>query len=233
MQAVAGLTISRRRAIGMEARSFQTGFWAVRFAAIALALGFAPVAMAQANPPTSAGQPASTGAGVPVSVNPAAPSGVPQASQAAPVVPQAAGSQGATQSGQLTGVRPALTTSVWQQRGEQVTDVRFEGVVFSKDDTLLDQLTQKAGTKLDPEAVRADLRRLFASGRYRDISVRSEKTDGGIALVYAGVPRYYIGRVQIVGVEQRAAVVAAGVCDQARPGDGIHRGIWCRRRSMG
>src|SRR6185312_13370234 len=182
-----------------------------------LALMVAPVALAQGNPPTSASQPASTGATVPASVNPAVPGSVPQASQtapqashtvppasqtAAPVPPQApaAGSQGATQSGQLAGVRPALTTSVWEQRGEQVTDVRFEGVVFSQGDTLLDQLTQKAGTKLDPEAVRNDLRRLFASGRYRDISVRSEKTDGGIALVYAGVPRYYVGRVQITGV---------------------------------
>ena len=165
-----------------------------------MALALVPMTLAQGNPPISTSQPAPTGASVPVSVNPAAPSGVPQASQAAPVVPQAVGSQGATQSGQLAGVRPALTTSVWEQRGEQVTDVRFEGVVFSKDDTLLDQLTQKAGTKLDPEAVRADLRRLFASGRYRDISVRSEKTDGGIALVYAGVPRYYVGRVQISGV---------------------------------
>ena len=78
--------------------------------------------------------------------------------------------------------------------------MRFDGVVFSKGDALLDEMTQKAGTKLDPEAVRADLRRLFASGRYRDISVRSESADGGIALVYVGVPRYYVGRVQIVGV---------------------------------
>lgn len=201
----------------METRSIQTGLRAVRFVAAVLALMVAPVALAQGNPPTSASQPASTGATVPASVNPAVPGSVPQASQtapqashtvppasqtAAPVPPQApaAGSQGATQSGQLAGVRPALTTSVWEQRGEQVTDVRFEGVVFSQGDTLLDQLTQKAGTKLDPEAVRNDLRRLFASGRYRDISVRSEKTDGGIALVYAGVPRYYVGRVQITGV---------------------------------
>jgi len=191
-----------------------TGFLPVRLAAIVVALGLAQAGWAQGNPPTSASQPASTGANVPASVNPAVPGSVPQSSQtvapgatqqaplATPAVPQAttAGSQGATQSGQLAGARPALATSVWQQRGEQVTDVRFEGVVFSKDDTLLDQLAQKAGTKLDPEAVRADLRRLFASGRYRDISVRSEKTGGGIVLVYAGVPRYYVGWVHILGV---------------------------------
>ncbi len=121
---------------------------------------------------------------------------------AVPGVPEAAapGSKGATASGQLTGTRPALADTVWSQRGLKVTEIRFEGVTFSKEDTLPNELIQKVGTPLAPEAVRADLRRLFASGRYRDIAVRSAKTADGIALLYAGVPRYYIGRVEMVGV---------------------------------
>ncbi|MDQ2926485.1 MAG: BamA/TamA family outer membrane protein [Acidobacteriota bacterium] len=141
-----------------------------------LGFGLPMVVAAQANPPSVS-----------------TPQAVPQS--AAP------GSKGATESGQLLDVRPALATSVWAKRGEHVTEIRFEGVTFEKDDVLPGELTQKAGAALDPDKVRADLRRLFASGRYRDISVRSEAASGGIALVYAGVPRYYIGRVQIEGVK--------------------------------
>jgi len=107
---------------------------------------------------------------------------------------------------------------VWQQGGKRVTDIRFEGVTFSKDDALPSQLTQKPGTALDPEHVRADLRRLFASGRYRDISVRSEPTEGGIALVYAGVPRYYIGRVQIEGVASERLASLLEFATKLEPG---------------
>jgi outer membrane protein insertion porin family len=173
---------------------------------VAVAVLALPYAMlAQGNRPgTSTPQAGSSSDIVPSSVNPVAPTATPQASQnAVPGVPAAAvaGSQGATASGQLVDVRPALATSVWTQRGQHVTGIRFEGVVFPSEDTLPSQLTQKAGAELDPDAVRADLRRLFASGRYRDISVRSEKSERGIALVYAGVPRYYIGRVEISGVK--------------------------------
>ena len=61
---------------------------------------------------------------------------------------------------------------------------------------------QKAGQPLDPNKVRADLRRLFASGRYRNIGVSGETTGNGLTLIYAGVPRYYVGRVEIDGVVQ-------------------------------
>ena len=172
---------------------------AVAAAVIAVISIIWPVALtAQGNPPTTSGTQGGS-MSTPESVNPAAPIGTPQASQTAQQ-PAVAGSRGATDSGQLVDARPALSTSVWQQGGKRVTDIRFEGVTFSKDDALPSQLTQKPGEALDPEHVRADLRRLFASGRYRDISVHSEPTDGGIALVYAGVARYYIGRVQIEGV---------------------------------
>ena len=228
VQAVAGLTISRRRAIRLEARSFTTGFWPVRCAALLAAFALAHGMLAQGNPPTSTSQPASTGAGVPSSGNPATPGNLPQASQTtAPVASQvpAPGSLGATESGQLVDVRPALATTVWQERGKQVSDVRFDGVVFSKGDTLLDQLTQKAGTKLDPEAVRADLRRLFASGRYRDISAGAQRNDrwrhcAGVC----GSSAVLRGPGADCGGGQRAAVVAAGVCNQAGAWDGVHRG---------
>ena len=64
-----------------------------------------------------------------------------------------------------------LTTTVWDWKGLRVDKIVFEGVTFDATDTLPQELAQKAGTPLDPQEVRASLRRLFASGRYRDISV--------------------------------------------------------------
>ncbi|MBS1822503.1 MAG: BamA/TamA family outer membrane protein [Acidobacteria bacterium] len=95
---------------------------------------------------------------------------------------------------------PGLTASVWQWKGVRVERIEFEGVTFDKDDTLPSEMTQKAGEPFDPEKVRASTRRLFNSGRYRDITVRAVRSDGGMTLIFAGTPRYYVGRVTITGV---------------------------------
>ena len=65
-----------------------------------------------------------------------------------------------------------LSTSLWDWKGLRVDKISFEGVTFDAVDTLPKELPQKVDTPLDPQAVRASLRRLFASGRYKDISVR-------------------------------------------------------------
>jgi outer membrane protein assembly complex protein YaeT len=102
----------------------------------------------------------------------------------------------------VTNSLAALSTSIWTRRGTTVEAVRFEGVVFSANDAIVADLAQKVGQPLDPNKVRVDLRRLFASGRYRDISVSGEPTGNGITLIYSGIPRYYVGRVEISGVRQ-------------------------------
>ena len=102
----------------------------------------------------------------------------------------------------VTNTLPALATSIWEKAGVPVTAIRFDGVIFNQKDTILSDLTQKAGQPLDPEKVRADLRRLFASGRYRDIGVSGVMAGGSLTLVYAGTPRYYVGRVEVHGVNQ-------------------------------
>ncbi len=130
------------------------------------------------------------------SVNPAAPMAVPQASQEAnPATPTVRQSPPV-----VTNPLPALTPSLWDESGAKVSAIRFDGVRFDEQDPLLKQLSQHAGQPLDPEKVRADLFRLFSSGRYRDLSANLVKTEAGMQLIYAGVPRYYIGRVDIAGV---------------------------------
>ena len=90
---------------------------------------------------------------------------------------------------------------MWEWKGLRVDKIEFEGVTFDAADTLPKELPQKAGEPLDPEKVRASMRRLFASGRYRDIAVRGVRQGDAVTLIFAGVPQYYVGRVTIEGVK--------------------------------
>jgi outer membrane protein assembly complex protein YaeT len=96
---------------------------------------------------------------------------------------------------------PALPESVWSQAGKTVTAVRFEGVTFQAGNAIFAELQQKTGAPLDPAKVRADLRRLFATGLYRDIAVYGEPAGEALTLVFAGEPRFFVGRVTIEGVK--------------------------------
>ena len=133
-------------------------------------------------------------------VNPNAPEGTPQASTA-PAAQTPAGSDQSS-SAEVTNPLQPLPESIWSKAGVPVTGIQFEGVTFAPHDPIVTNLTQKTGEALDPQNVRSDIRRLYASGRYRDISVWGEKNGNGLTLIYAGVPRYYVGRVEIVGAQQ-------------------------------
>ncbi len=163
---------------------------------------------------TSTGQ---TGA-LPAAPNPSAPvtasPGVPQAATAATPGPDAGGQT----SDRIGPTMPALTGSLAEYKGAKVTAIRFEGVEFDKTDRLTGQLAQQAGTPLDPAKVQETTRRLFATGRYRNIGVRVVKEAGGVAVVFSGVARYYVGRVQIDGVQDSRLASLLEYGTQLNPG---------------
>jgi outer membrane protein insertion porin family len=119
-------------------------------------------------------------------------------------------------------IRPqedGLTTTIWSWKGLRVNKIEFEGVTFDATDTLPQELTQKVGEPLDPQKVRESTRRLFASGRYRDISVRGVKQgDGGVTLIFAGIARYYVGRVTIMGVKSERLTSLLEFATKLSPG---------------
>jgi outer membrane protein insertion porin family len=113
---------------------------------------------------------------------------------------------------------PAPMTTLWQWKGRYISKIEFEGVTFDKTDKLPDELAQKAGEALDPDKVRESTRRLFASGRYRDISVRGIRQSNGITLIFTGAPRYYVGRVTIDGVKSERLVSLLEFAAKLSPG---------------
>jgi outer membrane protein insertion porin family len=113
------------------------------------------------------------------------------------------GSPAAAQAQAQTQAKPeaAAAPSLAQWKGLRVDKIEFEGVVFDSTDTLPQQLPLRAGQPLDPAKVADSLRRLFASGRYRDIRVDGERDASGVTLIFSGTPRYFVGRVAIEGVK--------------------------------
>jgi outer membrane protein insertion porin family len=133
---------------------------------------------------------------------------------AAPSESGAAGVQAQAGAGNEAG----LTTSVWDWKGLHVAAIEFEGVTFDKTDTLPQDLAQKVDTPLDPEQVRSSLRRLFASGRYRDVSVRGVRQGDEVTLIFAGMARYYVGRVTIDGVKNDSLTSLLEFATKLQPG---------------
>jgi len=107
---------------------------------------------------------------------------------------------------------------MWAWKGLRVEGIEFEGVTFDKTDMLPAELAQKVGEPLDPQKVRESTRRLFASGRYRDIVVRGVRQGNGVTLIFAGMPRYYVGRVTIAGVKNDRLTSALEVATKLSPG---------------
>ncbi len=107
---------------------------------------------------------------------------------------------------------------LFQLRGQRVTAIRFEGVQFNQGSRLPSELGIQPGDTLDPAKVRAATRRLFLTGRYRDIQLRAVQENGGVTLVFAGVPRYFVGRIVIQGVRSDRLASILEFATQLQPG---------------
>ena len=116
-----------------------------------------------------------------------------------------------------------LSTSLFDWKGLTVDRIEFEGVTFGAKETLPSELAQRAGQPLDAEKVRESTRRLFASGRYRDIAVRAARQGNSVTLTFTGTPRFYVGRVTIEGVPSERLTSLLEFATKLDPGTGFTR----------
>ncbi len=112
----------------------------------------------------------------------------------------------------------AATAGLYRLRGKHITSVLFTGVNFNAQSTMPETIGVKAGDVLDPVKVRTATRRLFLTGRYRDISVRADEQGDGVVLTFEGVPRYFVGKVTIVGVKSDRQSSLLEYATQLQPG---------------
>jgi outer membrane protein assembly factor BamA len=80
-----------------------------------------------------------------------------------------------------------------------VVSIEFAGVTRDRLGETVDELPLKPGDKLEEESLRSTLRQLFLSGIYEDISVEGARTSEGVALLFRGVPRQFVGLIRVEG----------------------------------
>jgi outer membrane protein insertion porin family len=84
--------------------------------------------------------------------------------------------------------------------GRRIVDIRFnppEQPVASED--LEQALTLKKGMPLQMAEIRESMQRLFATGRYEDITVDAEPAAGGVIIRFITRNSWFVGRVSIDG----------------------------------
>ncbi len=79
--------------------------------------------------------------------------------------------------------------------------ISFEGVAAGRLAPLPGHLAQAEGAPLNPENLKKSLRQLFATGLYETIQVEGERLQDGVALVFRGTPRTFIGAVSVEGAK--------------------------------
>jgi outer membrane protein insertion porin family len=92
-----------------------------------------------------------------------------------------------------------ISLSDWA--GLQVVRISYEGVREDLLKPLPTELAQQVGAPLDPSKVRESLRSLYATGLYTTIEVLGVRTGNDISIIFSGVPRLFLGRVNVQGVK--------------------------------
>ena len=122
----------------------------------------------------------------------------PAAAASSEAAPVAGSAQSATSAGPS---KPPVQTpnSVLQWEGLPVRSISFEGVPADQLLPLAGHLPQAEGAPLTEENLKNSLRQLYATGLYDTIEARGTRLTDGVALVFAGTPRTFIGSVGVDG----------------------------------
>ena len=102
---------------------------------------------------------------------------------------------------QQTPAQPAtrLSAADYGLSGLTVRSISFEGVQASRLEKVAGRLPQAVGQPLTSDDLRSSLRELFATGLYDNIEVVGHREPDGIALIFRGSPRTFIGTLGVYG----------------------------------
>ncbi|MGP8270846.1 MAG: POTRA domain-containing protein [Terracidiphilus sp.] len=113
------------------------------------------------------------------------------------------GTAAASASGSSLARMPSGTgpDSLAQWSGLPVKSISFEGVAVGRLDPLPGHLAQPERAPLSPEKLKGSLRQLYATGLFETIEVEGSRVADGVALVFRGTPRIFIGVVTVDGAK--------------------------------
>jgi outer membrane protein assembly complex protein YaeT len=114
----------------------------------------------------------------------------------------------------------AQTTSdpLAQWEGLPVRSIRFEGVSAERLTPLPGHLAQAEGAPLSRENLRKSLRQLFSTGLFETIAVEGERDQDGVAIIFRGTPRTFIGTVKVDGAKGATINTQLERASQLAPG---------------
>ncbi|MFZ1085575.1 MAG: POTRA domain-containing protein [Terracidiphilus sp.] len=85
--------------------------------------------------------------------------------------------------------------------GMPVLRISVTGVSMDRLAPFPGALAQAEGKPLSRESVRTSLRQLYSTGLFETIAVEAEREGNGVALLFRGTPRTFIGRVSVYGAK--------------------------------
>jgi hypothetical protein len=95
----------------------------------------------------------------------------------------------------------AAADSLSQWEGLPVQSISFKGIATARLAPLPGHLAQAEGAPLRSEDLKKSLRQLFATGLYEDVQVTGSREQSGVAIVFVGTPRTFIGTVSVDGAK--------------------------------
>jgi outer membrane protein assembly complex protein YaeT len=113
----------------------------------------------------------------------------------------AAGSSagGGLQATKPEATKPSPALDRWE--GLPVRSISFEGVSTDRLTPLPGHLAQAVGAPLSQEELGKSLRQLFSTGLFETLTVEGERKQDGVALIFRGLPRAFIGAVSVEGAK--------------------------------
>ena len=127
-----------------------------------------------------------------------------------------AGPAAGSQSAQTPGETGRDSLAQWS--GLTVRSISFEGVTASRLAPLSGHLAQAEGATLSPENLQKSLRQLFSTGLYDSIDAEGLRREDGVALVFRGAPRMFIGTVSVDGAKGAVINTQLERASQLAPG---------------
>jgi outer membrane protein assembly complex protein YaeT len=112
----------------------------------------------------------------------------------------------------------AHSDSLAQWEGLPVRRISFDGVSLDRLVPLPGHLAQAVGAPLNREELKKSLRQLFSTGLFETIAVEGERTSDGVALVFRGTPRTFIGAVSVDGAKAVTVNTQLERASQLAPG---------------
>jgi len=94
---------------------------------------------------------------------------------------------------------PISVDSFAQWEGLPVHRISFAGVSADRLAPLPGHLDQAEGAPLSGDNLKKSLRRLYATGLFETIAVEGVREEDGVALIFRGTPRTFIGTVSVEG----------------------------------